>query len=117
MIPHGYKLDATLSVVGNLEDHGLPAIEGKDGAYGTEAVMRALIDTNTLNPAPTTVFESVDDGETGMNAVCFRGAEFGYSKKTGTFTQRRQNTGHWGANVYDGCGMVRMGMYAHLKTL
>jgi hypothetical protein len=117
LIPHGYPLDACLSVIGNLEDHDLPTIDEKDGRYGTQDVMNTVVDRTALNPSPTTMFDSANDGEIGMNGVCFRGAEYGYSKKTATFSQRQQNTGHWGPNVYDGCGMVRMGMYAHLKAL
>ena len=49
--------------------------------------------------------------------MCFRGAQKRYHKDTGDWKTHTVNTGHWGPNVYDGCGMVRMGMYAHLKVI
>ena len=33
----------------------------------------------------------------------------------GQFKNITVNTGHWGPNVYDGCGAVRRGAYMHLK--
>ena len=49
------------------------------------------------------------------NHVCWRGAVQHYNNKSGDFTDVEPSTGHWGPNVYDGCGDVRRGMYATFK--
>ena len=43
------------------------------------------------------------------NIVCFQGHQFNYDVEKNTFTVVTRNTGHWGPNVYPGCGAVRDG--------
>jgi hypothetical protein len=43
------------------------------------------------------------------NSVCFRGHQFSYSQVTGGFTNITRNSGHFGEDVYPGCGRVRSG--------
>lgn len=46
---------------------------------------------------------------TPLNTVCFRGMQ--YTQKTGEKARLTQlNTGHWGKNVYAGCGAHRTGL-------
>lgn len=49
------------------------------------------------------------------NHVCWKGAVRRYNEGTGLWDIEEVSTGHWGANVYDGCGDVRRGMYASFK--
>ena len=49
------------------------------------------------------------------NTVCFEGCSKHYNAADRKHTDVVVNTGHWGPNVYDGCGAVRNGGYAHLK--
>ena len=114
MIPYGEKLDACLSVVGDLNVSNITMADR--GQFSTREHMDSVLST-VINNEPQTFFNSPVDNEVLMNGVCFRGAEHEFHEKDGEWKQRQQNTGHWGPNVYDGCGMVRMGMYAHLKTM
>ena len=114
MIPYGEPLSACLSVVGDLDRSNITIAD--QGYYSTSKFMQEALE-GVINYSPQTSFISPVDNEVLMNAVCFRGAEHEFHEKDGEWKQRQQNTGHWGPNVYDGCGMVRMGMYAHLKTL
>merc|ERR1711865_531559 len=43
------------------------------------------------------------------NAVCYQGHQFSYNRKSGQHDIVTRNTGHWGPNVYPGCGAVRAG--------
>jgi hypothetical protein len=114
MIPYGEPLSACLSVVGDLDRSNITIAD--QGDYPTSEIMRRALE-GVINYSPQTSFISPVDNEVLMNGICFRGAEHEFHEKDGEWKQRQQNTGHWGPNVYDGCGMVRMGMYAHLKTL
>jgi len=114
MIPYGEHLSACLSVVGDLGQSNITISE--TGKYSTSTIMSDVLGS-TINPNATTAFTSPVDNEVLMNGVCFRAAANEFHEKDGDWKPREQNTGQWGPNVYDGCGMVRMGMYAHLKTL
>ena len=43
------------------------------------------------------------------NTVCFRGHQFSFSQVSGGFNQVTRNSGHFGEDVYPGCGQVRSG--------
>jgi len=43
------------------------------------------------------------------NTVCFRGHQFSYSQISGGFSSVTRNSGHFGEDVYPGCGKVRSG--------
>ena len=49
------------------------------------------------------------------NRVCWRGCSKHYNVSTSNYSDVVVSTGHWGPNVYDGCGDVRKGAYANLK--
>ena len=49
------------------------------------------------------------------NHVCWKGAVRRYNDATAQYDVEEISTGHWGTNVYDGCGDVRRGMYASFK--
>lgn len=48
------------------------------------------------------------------NTICYRGHQFSYDLNTKAHTAVTVNTGHWGENVYPGCGKVRAGEYKYL---
>ena len=50
-----------------------------------------------------------------QNTVCFRGHQFSYDVTKGAHTAVTCNTGHWGPNVYPGCGRVRAGEMKYLE--
>ena len=56
----------------------------------------------------------IENDEVSPNHVVWQGCQ-----KIQTAEGKKQvthvGTGHWGPNVYDGCGSVRRGQYAHLK--
>merc|ERR1711977_146295 len=54
------------------------------------------------------------DREQHRNTVCFRGHQFSYDLSTKSHTAVTVNTGHWGPNVYPGCGRVRAGEMKYL---
>lgn len=53
--------------------------------------------------------EFLENTEGTLNTVCYQGHQFSYSRKNDAHTVVTRNTGHWGANVYPGCGAVRAG--------
>lgn len=52
--------------------------------------------------------------QTTTNTVCFQGHQ--QSWLNGGFNHVTENTGHWGPNVYNGCGKVRDGEQVELDT-
>lgn len=118
VVPIGFteEVQACMSLSGNLTEQNIHTKgEGSNGSYSTFESMG--IDDAMLSPEAETKYMSGDEGEVGRNGVCFRGAQKRYHPTTGEWKTHTINTGHWGPNVYDGCGMVRMGMYAHLKVI
>lgn len=49
------------------------------------------------------------------NTVCYQGHQFAFDPQTGSMDVITQNTGHWGPNVYPGCGTVRAGENQYLQ--
>ena len=118
VVPIGFteEVHACMSLSGNLTEQNIHTKgEESNGSYSTFESMG--IDDAMLSPEAETKYMSGDEGEVGRNGVCFRGAQKRYHPTTGEWKTHTINTGHWGPNVYDGCGMVRMGMYAHLKVI
>ena len=116
-VPYNEELGTCMSLTGNLTKQGIHTTKGDNGGYSTSACIKAQFPHSDTNNSPETAFTEEEGGEMGMNGVCFRGAQKRYHKDTGDWKTHTVNTGHWGPNVYDGCGMVRMGMYAHLKVI
>ena len=116
-VPYNEKLGTCMSLTGNLTDQGIHTTKDDDGGYSTSDCIKTHFPHSDTNNSPETAFTEEEGGEIGMNGVCFRGAQKRYHKDTGDWKTHTVNTGHWGPNVYDGCGMVRMGMYAHLKVI
>lgn len=117
-VPIGYTepLNTCMSLTGNLKEQNIhTGGSGNDGGFSTFSCTG--VDKHALSQDAETSFAEGDEGEVGRNGVCFRGAQKRYHKDTGDWKTHTVNTGHWGPNVYDGCGMVRMGMYAHLKVI
>jgi len=52
-----------------------------------------------------------------VNTVCYQGHQFSYDTESGKHTVVTRNTGHWGPNVYPGCGVVRAGEAAGLRDM
>jgi hypothetical protein len=116
-VPYNEKLGTCMSLTGNLKKQGINTTEADNGGYSTSDCIKTHFPHSDTNNSPETAFTEEEGGEIGMNGVCFRGAQKRYHKDTGDWKTHTVNTGHWGPNVYDGCGMVRMGMYAHLKVI
>ena len=118
VVPIGYteQLNTCMSLTGDLKDQNIhTGGSGNKGGFSTSSCTG--VDKHALSQDAETTFTEGDEGEVGRNGVCFRGAQKRYHKDTGDWKTHTVNTGHWGPNVYDGCGMVRMGMYAHLKVI
>jgi hypothetical protein len=116
-VAYDEPLNPCISLIGDLSEHGLTTRLGdSEGSYSTSQVMKNQF-RDQISSTPETAYVADDRDEVGANGVLFRGAEHGYNDKTHGFAQRQHNTGHWGANVYDGCAPVRLGMYAHLKQM
>ncbi len=58
-----------------------------------------------------------DSSTNNQNTVCFQGHQAVYSTHTGAHTCVIENTGHWGRNVYPGCGKVRAGLNLALESI
>lgn len=116
--PYGQSLDHCLSLLGHMDHHGITTLQADsaDGQYATSDVLMQS-HRSRVDPSATTAHSLANDDDVLMNGICFRGAEKSWNDSKGQFVQRQHNTGHWGPNVYDGCAMVRMGMYAHLKNV
>ena len=56
-------------------------------------------------------------GDVGVNRVMWRDMQFNYNTKSGQFDKVRINQGHFGPNVYAGCGQVRKGKSYELKEM
>jgi len=54
--------------------------------------------------------------EKQQNTVCYRGHQFSYDPSSQTHTSVTVNTGHWGKNIYPGCGAVRAGEVKYLES-
>ena len=118
VVPIGYteQLNTCMSLTGDLKDQNIhTGGSGNKGGFSTSSCTG--VDKHALSQDAETTFTEGDEGEVGRNGVCFRGAQKRYHKDTGDWKTHTVNTGHWGPNVYNGCGMVRMGMYAHLKVI
>lgn len=115
LVPWDEDLKPCISMTGELSEHGLTTVTDMP-SYATSNILKNRIG-DIVNGAPETGFTADDREEVGANAVLFRGAEHGWNEHSGGYEQRQHNTGHWGANVYDGCAAVRLGMYAHLKQM
>jgi hypothetical protein len=50
-----------------------------------------------------------------QNKHCYRGHQFAYDPSCGMHSAVTRNTGHWGPNVYPGCGRVRAGEMKYLE--
>ena len=117
-VPIGYTepLNTCVSLTGDLKDQNIHT--GGTATNGTFSTSTCVgISKSDVSPEAETTFTEDDSGEMGHNGVCFRGAQKRYHSASGEWKTLTVNTGHWGPNVYDGCGMVRMGMYAHLKVI
>jgi len=55
------------------------------------------------------------EDERVQNTICYRGHQFSYDPNRHCHSQVTINTGHWGPNVYPGCGRVRAGEMKYLE--
>jgi hypothetical protein len=53
--------------------------------------------------------------ERTQNTICYRGHQFSYDVNRKCHAAVSINTGHWGPNVYPGCGRVRAGEMKYLE--
>lgn len=67
-------------------------------------------DTWGLTPEAETDGVSPFDSADPYNTLCFRGYQRSYSPETGQFSNRQNNTGHWGPNVFPGVARYRSGL-------
>lgn len=47
--------------------------------------------------------------ELSQNTICYRGHQISFDVNTRQHSAITVNTGHWGPDVYPGCGRVRAG--------
>ena len=50
-----------------------------------------------------------------QNTICYRGHQFSYDPSSKRHSAVTVNTGHWGPNVYPGCGKARAGEMKYLE--
>ena len=113
IVPYGStdRLQACLSVTGKMEHHGLHVSDREGEDFTGTAVTSEYVHTGE------TKIVDLEEDDLRINGLCFRGSERHYNPVSGQYDDVHHNTGHWGPNVYDGCGSVRLGMYAHLKQV
>jgi hypothetical protein len=67
--------------------------------------------------------KSADDAENFLayerscNTICYRGHRFSYDVTSEQHAAVTVNTGHWGPNVYPGCGRVRAGEMKYFEKV
>ena len=87
-----------------------------EGHYPTAAFYKAHYDWRNQYQANPQEPQFYADGNRG-NTVCFQGHQAVYSCATNAHTCVIENTGHWGRNVYPGCGKVRAGLQLALEQI
>ena len=81
-----------------------PHIQGSDGFIKATNMDNAQDVARAYDDDPEFLERTLD-----INTVCYQGHQFDCDTQTGKLTVVTRNTGHWGPNVYPGCGAVRMG--------
>ena len=113
-VPLDFEVPNPLSLTGDLtsamptigfDDNGMPA----GYVPGAHLMAKHLKFSNSANGGDFLTDVNIS------NTVCFEGCSKHYNANDSKFSNVVINTGHWGPNVYDGCGEVRNGGYAHLK--
>lgn len=99
----------------------MPTVDLNDNDSGKFNLIRGLrggiVEKPDLPAILQNYFQEDDhsDDTVQHNHVCWKGAVHRYNEGTGLYDIEEVSTGHWGTNVYDGCGDVRRGMYASFK--
>ena len=86
-----------------------------DGKFSAQGAIQARLNVQEVldHAYENSISWAASDSKL-TNAFMFEGCSR-RANKDGEFTRVTVNTGHWGPNVYDGCGAVRRGAYMHLK--
>lgn len=113
MVPYSSvaNLHTCISVTGSMSHHELNVHDREDSDFVGPAIDKEFVhggESKTVD---------LEEDDMRINGLCFRGSERHYNLVSGQYDMVHHNTGHWGPNVYDGCGSVRLGMYAHLKQV
>ena len=94
-----------------VEANGVKPAAFMDAAYVTKLFSLHEYSRNRSDPAS----EPFVEFERTQNTICYRGHQFSYCPTTKQHTAVTVNTGHWGPNVYPGCGRVRAGEMKYLE--
>jgi hypothetical protein len=86
----------------------------KERHYATSEYYRRLHDWNS---AINYDREGMYGSSNRWNTLVFQGHQSMYNPSTRTFDLTQSNTGHWGPDVYPGCGRVRKGLQKQLLTM
>ena len=93
------------------EPNGVKDAAYMDAAYVSDLFNLHQYSRNRQDPAS----EPFVEFEQTQNTIVFRGHQFSYCPTTKQHTAVTINTGHWGPNVYPGCGRVRAGEMKYLQ--
>lgn len=120
VVPHDVELIGQALAINGSMSELVPQLSTEDSII-TEDYAKAYLGENVINIMNQNDNNGetvqVEDDDQQVNAICFRGSERRKNPQTDKYDTTHHNTGHWGPNVYDGCAMVRLGMYAHLKEI
>ena len=105
------NMHTCISVTGSMSHHELNVADRENSDYPGPAISAELVHGGESKTV------ELEEDDMRINGLCFRGSERHYNQVSGQYDAVHHNTGHWGPNVYDGCGSVRLGMYAHLKQV
>lgn len=90
-------------------------IHGAGHYHGAWASRRDVRENTDRFAADGTVF--TENQMDRLNTVCYHGHQFSYNRHSGSHDVVKRNTGHWGPNVYPGCGVVRNGEQQNFREM
>jgi hypothetical protein len=118
MVPYDVKLPNPIDVrtIMDVEQKVSEAYSQTDydfwqsSSYYYNALWGWTDDTADMNTDESTLVGSNKDKL--VNTITYQGAQYNwknFGNGNGDYTDTTLNTGHWGPNVYNGCGQVRRG--------
>jgi len=89
--------------------------EGGSGGYPNAAFLKNRF--NLRSPMEAAASEPEYFQARGLNTICWQGHQVMFNPATNSHDLVVTNTGHWGPNVYPGCGAVRKGNQKFLQEV
>lgn len=103
------KLPDAIDIMGDFPTAASASLSDSTRTFRGVDALEAKLGLGALRPLRQSEGNLFLRASTPLNTVCFRGMQ--YTQKAGEKARLTQlNTGHWGKNVYAGCGAHRTGL-------